>query len=66
MRTAAQQRNARALQQPRVAGWYYVRQLLSNRMLIGVYLGQYCVNVLTYFFSRGSRSISCRRAACRC
>ncbi len=34
----------------RVAGWYYVRQLLSNRMLLGVYLGQYCVNVLTYFF----------------
>ncbi|RQS63007.1 MFS transporter [Burkholderia sp. Bp8963] len=34
----------------RVAGWHYVRQLLSNRMLIGVYLGQYCVNVLTYFF----------------
>ncbi|MGU7783507.1 MFS transporter [Burkholderia sp. PU8-34] len=34
----------------KVAGWYYVRQLLSNRMLIGVYLGQYCVNVLTYFF----------------
>ncbi|KAF1029740.1 MAG: putative glucarate transporter [Burkholderia plantarii] len=34
----------------RVAGWYYVRQLLGNRMLIGVYLGQYCINTLTYFF----------------
>ncbi|GAB7540764.1 MFS transporter [Cupriavidus sp. CuC1] len=30
--------------------WFYVRQLLSNRMLLGVYLGQYCINVLTYFF----------------
>ncbi|MBC3873759.1 MFS transporter [Undibacterium flavidum] len=27
-----------------------VKQLLSNRMLLGVYLGQYCINTLTYFF----------------
>jgi ACS family glucarate transporter-like MFS transporter len=27
-----------------------VRQLLSNRMLLGVYLGQYCITTLTYFF----------------
>ena len=27
-----------------------VRQILTSRMLIGVYLGQYCINVLTYFF----------------
>jgi D-galactonate transporter len=27
-----------------------MRELLGNRMLLGVYLGQYCVNVLTYFF----------------
>lgn len=32
------------------AGWFYARQLLTNRMLAGVYLGQYCINVLTYFF----------------
>jgi len=32
------------------AGWFYAKQLLSNRMLAGVYLGQYCINVLTYFF----------------
>ena len=31
-------------------GWSLVRQLLSNRMLLGVYLAQYCINVLTYFF----------------
>ncbi|OBX07738.1 hypothetical protein QV08_07055 [Gallibacterium salpingitidis] len=28
----------------------YVKQLLSNRMLLGVYLGQYCINCLTFFF----------------
>ncbi|MGF6574365.1 D-galactonate transporter [Paraburkholderia sp. GAS333] len=31
-------------------GWFLVRQLLGNRMLVGVYLAQYCINVLTYFF----------------
>ncbi|MBV8627723.1 MAG: MFS transporter [Paraburkholderia sp.] len=31
-------------------GWTLVRQLMSNRMLLGVYLAQYCINVLTYFF----------------
>lgn len=25
-------------------------QLLKNRMLIGIFLGQYCINVLTWFF----------------
>ncbi|MBJ6120405.1 MFS transporter [Sphingomonas mollis] len=30
--------------------WHNVRQLLTSRMMIGVYLGQYCINVLTYFF----------------
>lgn len=49
VRPAPRGRGAK-LEGNRVAGWYYVRQLLSNRMLIGVYLGQYCVNVLTYFF----------------
>ena len=32
------------------ANWAYVRQLLSNRMLLGVYIGQYCINTITYFF----------------
>ncbi|MFD1561208.1 MFS transporter [Paraburkholderia silviterrae] len=31
-------------------GWQRVRQLLTNRMLVGVYLAQFCINVLTYFF----------------
>ena len=30
--------------------WANVRQLLANRMMIGIYIGQYCINVLTYFF----------------
>lgn len=30
--------------------WSYVRQLLTNRMLLGVYLAQYCINAITYFF----------------
>jgi ACS family glucarate transporter-like MFS transporter len=25
--------------------------VLANRMLLGIYLGQYCINVLTYFFA---------------
>ncbi|RWR01765.1 glucarate transporter [[Pantoea] beijingensis] len=27
-----------------------IKQLLTSRMMIGVYLGQYCINALTYFF----------------
>jgi len=30
--------------------WGMIRKLLSNRMLVGVYLGQYGLNVVTYFF----------------
>jgi ACS family glucarate transporter-like MFS transporter len=30
--------------------WGNVKQVLGSRMLLGVYLGQYCINVLTYFF----------------
>lgn len=50
VRTTVRSADGTRAEGSRVAGWYYVRQLLSNRMLIGVYLGQYCVNVLTYFF----------------
>ena len=35
---------------PSTKGKGYIRQLLSNRMLLGVYIGQYCINVITYFF----------------
>ncbi|KKI89686.1 glucarate transporter [Bacillus sp. SA1-12] len=30
--------------------WSNVKKLLSNRMLLGIYLGQYCITTLTYFF----------------
>jgi ACS family glucarate transporter-like MFS transporter len=30
--------------------WSHLRQLLGSRMLIGVYLGQFCITTLTYFF----------------
>ena len=30
--------------------WIHVKQLLSNRMLLGVYVAQYCITTLTYFF----------------
>ncbi len=30
--------------------WRHVKQLLTNRMLLGVYIGQYCITTLTYFF----------------
>jgi ACS family glucarate transporter-like MFS transporter len=30
--------------------WASVRWLLSNRMLVGIYLGQYCITTLTWFF----------------
>lgn len=26
-----------------------IKQLLGSRMMIGVYIGQYCINALTYF-----------------
>ena len=30
--------------------WSAVRQLLAQRMLVGIYIGQFCINTLTYFF----------------
>ena len=30
--------------------WPNVCSLLASRMMLGIYLGQYCINVLTYFF----------------
>jgi len=29
---------------------YYIGQLLRNRMMVGMYIAQYCINALTYFF----------------
>ena len=30
--------------------WAHVRQLLCSRMMIGIYIGQFCITTLTYFF----------------
>lgn len=30
--------------------WSTIGQLLGNRMLLGIYLGQYCITTLTWFF----------------
>ncbi|WP_028535127.1 MFS transporter [Paludibacterium yongneupense] len=30
--------------------WADIKQLLQSRMMMGAYLGQYCINALTYFF----------------
>jgi len=42
---------ARASKVPlNVLTWAAVRELLSYRMLVGIYLGQYCITTLTWFF----------------
>jgi len=28
----------------------YIKELLSNRMMVGIYVAQYCINAITYFF----------------
>ncbi|MBV8617714.1 MAG: MFS transporter [Curvibacter sp.] len=33
-----------------VQTWACIKELLGNRMLLGIYLGQYCITTLTYFF----------------
>jgi MFS transporter, ACS family, glucarate transporter len=30
--------------------WDYVKQMLSNRLIVGVYIGQFCLNSITWFF----------------
>ncbi len=30
--------------------WDNVKQLFASRMFVGIFLGQYCINALTYFF----------------
>lgn len=40
----------RQQQTPAVNTLGCIKELLSSRMLLGVYIGQYCINALTYFF----------------
>ncbi len=44
------QGNEAAAALPKGSTGFYLRQLLSSRMLLGVYIGQFSINVLTYFF----------------
>lgn len=30
--------------------WDYVRQLFASRMMVGIFIGQYCISVITWFF----------------
>ncbi|PKU23134.1 MFS transporter [Telmatospirillum siberiense] len=30
--------------------WDYIRQLFASRMMSGIFLGQFCINAITYFF----------------
>ncbi len=32
------------------AKWDYIRQMFGSRMMSGIFLGQFCINALTYFF----------------
>lgn len=43
-------RSKKAVSADETPKWSYVKQLLGNRMLLGVYIGQYCITTLTYFF----------------
>ncbi|SEC01483.1 MFS transporter [Terriglobus roseus] len=39
-----------ARKNPSTLTWAAVKLLLSSRMLVGIYLGQYCITALTWFF----------------
>jgi ACS family glucarate transporter-like MFS transporter len=42
---------AKAAAKPKqIRTWACIKELLGNRMLLGVYIGQYCITTLTYFF----------------
>ncbi|SEJ97555.1 MFS transporter [Paraburkholderia diazotrophica] len=47
---ATHESNVAAQSNDEAPKWSYVKQLLCNRMLLGVYIGQYCITTLTYFF----------------
>lgn len=43
-------RSATAAARPKGNTGFYLKQLITNRMLVGVCLGQFSINVITYFF----------------
>jgi ACS family glucarate transporter-like MFS transporter len=42
--------NTRSEDQKNAPQWGFIKQLLTNRMLLGVYIAQYCITTITYFF----------------
>ena len=46
--------------------WSGVKQLLSQRMLIGIYFGQFCITTLTYFFITWFPIYLVRHGICPC
>jgi MFS transporter, ACS family, glucarate transporter len=44
------ERDASVSAGPTRSAWQDTKQLLSNRMLLGIFIGQYCITTLTYFF----------------
>lgn len=48
--TAADTRTARATDRSKSPVMGYLAQLLRNRMMLGIFLGQFCINAITYFF----------------
>ena len=47
---ALDQRNSATVTAAAGPKWSHLGELLRNRMMLGVYLGQYCITTLTYFF----------------
>jgi ACS family glucarate transporter-like MFS transporter len=47
---ALDQRNSATIAPAGGPKWSHLGELLRNRMMLGVYLGQYCITTLTYFF----------------
>lgn len=44
---------------PMAQKWGQIKQLIGSRMMIGIYIGQYCINALTYFFMFMAEMIHC-------
>lgn len=44
---------------------HYIKQLLSNRMMLGVFFGQYFINTITWFFLTWFPIYLVQEKACR-
>jgi ACS family glucarate transporter-like MFS transporter len=42
--------NARPADRSDAPHWGYLKELMQSRMMLGIYLGQFCINAITYFF----------------